>query len=124
VDSDDLRGLVDAYRAELVAMDSLSLVGRDRARQWNRHVERMQRAHLELRRTLTGRASITEMIADDVPTVALWSASHALFWAEPQARAYLLARGASGGRGSLEASMTLQEFDADRLKMDWEPKAR
>lgn len=115
---------MDAYRAELVAMDSLSLLGRDRGKQWNRHVDGMQRAHLELRGTLTGRASITEMIADDVPTVALWSAAHALFWAEPQARAYLMARAASGGAGSLEAKTTLQEFDAGRLKTDWRPKAR
>ena len=105
-------------------MDSLSLLGRDRGKKWNRHVDGMQRAHLELRGTLTGRASITEMITDDVPTVALWSAAHALFWAEPQARAYLLARAASGGAGSLEAKTTLQEFDEGRLKTDWRPKAR
>jgi hypothetical protein len=70
------------YRDELVAMDSISLLDDRRARNWNRHVDRMQRAHLELRKSLEGRAAITAMISDRVRTVAHWSAAHALFWDE------------------------------------------
>jgi hypothetical protein len=110
------------YRDELVAMDSISLLDDRRARTWNRHVDRMQRAHLELRKSLEGRAAITAMISDRVRTVAHWSAAHALFWDEDLARAYLLAEAASQGVGSFDAQMTLREFDAGRLRMEWQPK--
>jgi hypothetical protein len=62
------------------------------------------------------------MIAHPVQTVARWSAAHSLFWAEPEARAYLEALASSRLEGSLEAKTVLREFDAGRLRMDWEPK--
>ena len=84
----------------------------------------MQRAQLELRKSAEGPGAITAMIAHTVPTVARWSAAHSLFWAESEARAYLEPLASSGGVGSFEAKMVLCEFDAGRLRMDWEPKGR
>ena len=121
---DDLSKWTDAYLVELVAMDSISLASDARARRWNTHVERMQRAQLELRKTADGRAAIRTMMSHPVPTVARWSASHCLFWAESEARAYLQALASSGGVGSFEAKMVLREFNAGRLRVDWEPKSR
>lgn len=121
---EDVAKWTDAYLAGLEAMDSISLAGDARAGQWNRHVHRMQRAQLELRKTAEGRAAITAMIAHPTPTVAQWSAAHYLFWAEIEARAYLETLARSDGVGSLEAEMVLREFGAGRLKMDWEPKRR
>ena len=121
---EDLRKWADAYQVELEAMDSISLASDARARQWNKHVHRMQRAQLELRKTTEGRSAIAAMIAHPMPTVAQWSAAHSLFWAETEARAYLETLARSDGVGSLEAEMVLREFDAGRLGMDWEPKRR
>jgi hypothetical protein len=124
VNPDDVRKWTNAYLVELEAMDSISLASDARAKRWNRHVDRMQGAQLELRKTAEGRAAITAMIAHPVPTVARWSAAHSLFWAESEARAYLEPLASSGGVGSFEAKMVLCEFDAGRLRMDWEPKGR
>ena len=121
---DYLRKWTDAYLVELVAMDSISLASDARSRRWNKHVHRMQRAQLELRKTAEGRATITAMMAHPMPTVARWSAAHSLFWAEFEARVYLEALASSGGDGSFEAEMVLREFNAGRLRMDWEPKSR
>lgn len=110
------------YREELVAMDSVSLRHDNRASNWNRHVDRNQQAQLHLRMSEGGRAGISALISDPVRTVAHWAAAHALFWDEDRARAHLEAEVASGGAGGLEARMTLREFDAGRLRMDWEPK--
>jgi hypothetical protein len=84
----------------------------------------MQRAQLELGKTADGRAAITAMIAHPMQTVAQWSAAHSLFWAEIEARAYLEILARSDGVGSFEAETVLREFDAGRLKMDWEPMRR
>ncbi|SKB33919.1 hypothetical protein SAMN05660473_00188 [Arthrobacter sp. 49Tsu3.1M3] len=84
----------------------------------------MQRAQLELGKTADGRAAITAMIAHPMQTVAQWSAAHSLFWAEIEARAYLVILARSDGVGSFEAETVLREFDAGRLKMDWEPMRR
>lgn len=119
--SDDEQRWVDAYRAELVVMDSLSLSSGSGSREWNAHVNKMQRAQLELRKTPGGRAAITAMISDAVPTVAHWSAAHALFWSEPEVRAHLQAIAGTGGLHAFEATTLLREFDAGRLRMDWEP---
>lgn len=121
---DELEGWISAYLVELEAMDSIDLVGDTRAHQWNQHVNRMQRAQLALRRTVAGRAAITAMIAHPVPTVAQWAAAHALFWDESEARAFLEDLANSSGLRAFDAMMVLQEFDAGRLRMDWEPKAR
>nr|WP_283810427.1 DUF2019 domain-containing protein [Arthrobacter sp. C9C5] len=112
----------NAYVVELEATDSIPLASDTRARRWNKHVHRMQRAQLELRKSPAGRAAITAMIAHPVPTVAQWSAAHSLFWAESEARTYLTALASSGGVGALEAKMVLREFDVGRLQMDSEPK--
>ncbi len=112
-----------AYREELSAMDSV-LLGGNRSRAWNRHVNEAQRAQLRLRQSPEGRAAITALIADPVSTVALWAATHALFWDERVARAHLAAVAASEGIAGLDARMTLREFDAGRLRTDWEPKRR
>lgn len=119
---EDLRKWTNAYLVELETMDSISLASDARARQCNKHVHRMQRAQLELRKTAEGRAAITAMIAHPIPTVAQWSAAHSLFWAEIEARAYLETLARSDGVGGFEAETVLREFDAGRLKMDWEPK--
>lgn len=120
---EDLSKWTNTYLAELEAMDSISLAGDARARGWNKHVHRMQRAQLELRKTAEGRAAITAMIAHPTPTVAQWSAAHSLFWAETEARTYLETLARSDGVGSFEAQTVLREFDAGRLTMDWEARA-
>lgn len=117
------RKWTDVYLAELLAMDSMSLASDARSRRWNKHVHRMQRAQLELRKSVEGRATITAMMAYPVQTVARWSAAHALFWSESEARVFLETLASSGGAGSFEAEMVLREFNAGRLRMDWEPQS-
>lgn len=121
---DEVDTWIRAYLVELEAMDSIDLAGDARARRWNEHVNRMQRAQLALRSTAAGRAAITAMIAHPVPTVAQWAAAHALFWDESVARAFLEDLANSSGIAAFDATMVLQEFDAGRLRMDWEPKKR
>lgn len=113
--------LIAEYRQALVAMNGISLEEDRGARNWNRLVHRVQRAQLELRETAEGRAAITALVDDPVPTVAHWAASHSLFWDEAKARHHLEAERAAGGFG---AEMTLQEFDAGRLRHDWQPPQR
>jgi hypothetical protein len=81
----------------------------------------MQRVQLELRATPGGRAGISELINDPIPTVREYAATHALFWNEGRARAELEAQAASDGLAAFGAEMVLREFDAGRLKADWVP---
>jgi hypothetical protein len=85
-------------------------------------VNRMQQAFLALRETAEGRAAISELIDDPVPTVSAWAATQALFWDEARARARLEAFVDSDDLHAFEAEVTLREFDAGRLKTDWQPK--
>jgi hypothetical protein len=113
--------LIADYRQALVAMDGIRLEEDRGARNWNRLVHSVQRAQLRLRETPEGRAAITALIGDPVPTVAHWAASHSLFWDEAKARHHLEAEMSAGGLG---AEMTLREFDAGRLRHDWQPPQR
>ncbi len=124
MDPERLRQLVTVYEAELVAMDAISVASDVRAKRWNNHVDRLQRVHIELRESAEGRAAITAMILHPVQMVARWSASHSLFWAETEARTYLESLADARVEGSLEAKMVLREFDAGRLRMDWEPRTQ
>lgn len=110
--------LIAEYRQALVDMDAMSLEQDRGARSWNAQVHKVQRAQLTLRETSEGRAAITFLIDDPVPTVARWAASHALFWDEEAARKHLEKEQAAG---RLDASTTLKEFDAGRLRHDWQP---
>jgi hypothetical protein len=112
----------DQYRNELVEIDAIRLAEDNGARRHNRHVDRMQRAYLALRQTAEGRAEISGLIHDAVPTVALWAATQALFWDEPRARARLAAFVDRQNVHAFEAEVTLREFDAGRLNTDWQPK--
>ena len=116
--------LVGVYRSALVEMNDIRLAEDRGAKHWNRCVHRVQRAQLGLRETDEGRNAISMLIEDPVPTVALWAASHALFWSEPRARRHLESVATHGGAGSLEAKMTLREFDAGRLNHGWVPPKR
>jgi hypothetical protein len=112
----------DQYRDELVAIDAIRLAEDTAARRHNRHVDRMQQAHLALRQTAEGRAVISGFMDDPVPTVALWASTQALFWDEDRARARLKSFVDDQDRHAFEAAATLREFDAGRLKTDWQPK--
>lgn len=111
------------YRQELVEIDSIRLAEDAGARHHKRDVHRMQQAYLALRQSAEGRAAISELIDDPVPTVALWAATQAAFWDESKARG----RHASFVDGhrvhASEARVTLREFDAGRLNTDWQPEA-
>ena len=113
--------LIAEYRQALVAMDAISFEQGRSARSWNAYVHTVQRAQLKLRETPEGRAAVTLLIDDSVPTVARWAASHALFWDEAAARKHLEAEEAAG---RLDAATTLKEFDAGRLRHDWQPPRR
>ena len=113
--------LIARYRRALASMDSMSIENDRGARTWNSEVNQVQRAQLALRETPEGRAAITALIDDAVPTVARWAASHALFWDEAKARRYLEAERSAG---RLDAATTLKEFDAGRLRHDWLPARR
>ena len=90
---------------------------------WNRLAQRLQRLHLVLREDARGRAGITQMINDEVPTVRQWAATHALFWDEAKARAELERQAASApSMDEFEAKITLREYDAGRLNTTWTPK--
>lgn len=108
-----------AYRAALVEMDAIGL---DKGpRRWNRLTHRVQRAHLVLRETAEGRRAILDLVDDPVPTVALWAATHALFWDRERSANRLRDFVSAGGLGGFEAKITLQEFEAGRLHHDWQP---
>lgn len=113
----------DQYRRELVEIDSVRLADDPGARRHNRHVNRMQQAHLVLRETGEGRAAISALIDDPVPTVAVWAATQALFWDEARARARLEGFVEANDLHAFESQITLREFDAGRLKTDWQPTA-
>lgn len=113
-----------AYRNSLVELDSIALAADKGARRWNKRVNDVQRAQLYLRASPEGRAAISALIGDALPTVSHWAASHALFWDEDAARRHLEAERDAGGIGSFNAAMTLREFDAGRLRHDWLPPAR
>ncbi|MGH9204325.1 MAG: hypothetical protein ACRD2A_24115, partial [Vicinamibacterales bacterium] len=102
--------------------DCRVLAGGD-ARRWNRLVDKMQSAHLQLRETSQGRDGITSLIGDECLTVRQWSATNALAWAPLQARAELAREVEEGGPVAFEAQLTLREFDAGRLDTAWNPKA-
>ena len=124
MDTESVVELLAAYRSALVEMDGLRLADDRRGRRWNRCVHRVQRAQLQLRQTAEGQAAIAALIDDPVPTVAHWAASHALLWDEDRARTHLEREAANNEAGRLEARMTLQEFDAGRLRPDWQPPKR
>lgn len=111
----------DQYRDELVEIDATRLAEDEDARRHNRHVDRMQEAYLALRQTAEGRAVISGLIDDPVPTVALWAATQALFWDEPRARARLTSFVDGQDLHAFEAEVTLRRFDGGRLKTDWQP---
>ena len=113
--------LIAEYRQAVVALDAISFEHGRGARSWNAHVHKVQRAQLKLRETPEGRAAITLLIDDSVPTVARWAASHALLWDEAAARKQL-EKEQSAGR--LDAATTLKEFDEGRLRHDWQPPRR
>jgi hypothetical protein len=117
--------LLHAYREVLLKMHERRVETGAAPRGWNRLVDRLQELQLVLRDSEAGRAGITALVADSNATVRQWAAAHALFWDEPIARAELEAV-ATGARGldRLTAEMTLREFDAGRLRMDWVPGAK
>jgi hypothetical protein len=114
--------LLRDYRAVLLRMDQQRIQDGGEPRVWNQLVNRMQAIHLRLRATVAGRAGITGLVSDDNKMVRQWSATNALAWDEPIARAELERLGAGTGLSSLDARMTLREYDAGRLKTDWTPK--
>lgn len=79
----------EQYRRELVEIDEIRVADDPGARRHNRHVHRMQEAYLALRESAEGRAAISELIDDPIPTVAAWAATQALFWDAARARARL-----------------------------------
>lgn len=111
----------EQYRRELVEIDSIRLADDPGARRHNRHVNRMQQAYLVLSETAEGRAAISAFIDDPVPTVAAWASTQALFWDEARARARLEAFVEANQAHAFESRITLREFDAGRLKTDWQP---
>lgn len=96
-------------------------LGTPRPRSWNRLVNRLQTARRELVKSAEGQAFIADMLSDSRLTVRLWAAGHALHWGDPRAREVLVAIASdpSAGLNSLNAEMTLKEFDAGRLDPDW-----
>jgi hypothetical protein len=115
--------LLREYRDTLVEMHQNRVEVGGNPRRWNRLVDQAQALHLLLRETPEGRAGITRLISDDNPTVRQWSAGNALAWDEQTARAELERLAAEPqGLGSLEAKITLREFDAGRLDTTWHPK--
>jgi len=92
-------------------------------RQWNRLVNRLQQVRKVLAETPEGRASIAANMADARVTVRLWAAGHALHWPESTAQARRVLSAISSdqafGLNSMNAEMTLSEFDAGRLDPDW-----
>jgi hypothetical protein len=114
--------LLETYRNTLLQMHEERALDRGATR-WNRLLKKMQRIHLELRATHTGRRGISDLIEDDCITVRLWSATHALEWDRTRARAELerLAGGSDDNLYAFDAQMTLREFDAGSLRTDWRP---
>ncbi len=122
---DAVPNLLARYRELLARMDAARIERSGRVRSWNRLVDEMQAAQMELRTTEAGRAGITSLIGDENPTVRSWSAVNALTWAPDVARAELerLAE-AEDGLGGFEARIALREYDAGRLNTAWTPKRR
>jgi hypothetical protein len=116
--------LLQQFRDTLVEMDRGRVETGGNPRQWNRLVNRVQTLQLALRETAEGRAGITAFVGDEVATVRQWSASLALAWDEPVARAELEREATGSGLGAMEAKIILREFDTGRLNMTWEPKTR
>lgn len=110
------------YRDTLLAMHECRAQSQGDTRRWNVLVDRMQTAHLALRKSIEGRDGITALISHDCLTVRQWSATNALAWAPLEGRFELEREVNDGGVGSLEAKVTLQEFDAGRLNTVWAPK--
>lgn len=82
---------------------------------------RLQVARRELAATEGGRAFVVGLLSDSRLTVRLWAPSHALHWGDVGARNVLqtIAGDPDAGLNSLNAEMTLKEFDAGRLNPDW-----
>ncbi|MBO0868564.1 MAG: hypothetical protein J2P15_08360 [Micromonosporaceae bacterium] len=111
------------YRQTLLEMHEHRVENRGSPRRWNRLVHRLQRLHLVLREDARGRAGITQMVHDDVPTVRQWAATHALFWDEAVARAELEREAAlPSSIFEFEAKLILREYDAGRLNTTWKAK--
>ena len=70
---DDLSKWTDAYLVELVAMDSISLASDARARRWNTHVDRMQRAQLGLSRAASGPSKPRWCCVNSTPAASGWT---------------------------------------------------
>jgi hypothetical protein len=124
VADDDVLGLLTRYRTVLVEMHAQSIETGGTPRKWNRLVDRMQRLHLELRDTPSGRAGITDLALNgENDTVRGWSATNALAWDPEIVRPVLEARALDPlGLGGLEAEIVLREYDAGRLNTMWVPK--
>lgn len=84
------------------------------ARRANAAFEELEALHAVLRKSAAGRAGITALVADDLPSVRLLAASHALEWDEAAALPALEAIAAGTGLASLVAQHTLEAFRADR----------
>lgn len=109
------------YRLTLLEMNGARVELGGSPRRWNKLVDQLQRLHLGLRQHARGRAGIADLINDEVPTVRLWAATHALFWDEARARAQLEIVAIGPGIDALGARYTLREYDAGRLDTTWAP---
>jgi hypothetical protein len=111
------------YRQTLLEMHATRVEVGGSTSRWNRLADRLQRLHLQLRKEARGRAGITRLINDEVLTIRQWAATHALFWAEAEARAELERQAGAGQTlAEFEAEIVLREYDAGRLNTSWTPK--
>jgi hypothetical protein len=63
-------------------------------------------------------ASLSPLLQDEDDSVACWAATHLLPYQEPQAIATLTRVAATSGITGFTAAITLQEWQAGRLKLD------
>ncbi len=121
----DIEKLLRDYHRTLLQMHEARVERGGDPKVWNRLVNNLQALHLQLRASTQGRRGISLSLQDENPTVRAWSAGFALFWDPVPARQELerLAANEASMEG-FEAKITLQEFDAGRLNVTWEPKRR
>lgn len=121
--ADGVDELVDGYLAVLLEMHENRVGEGGRPDQWNRLVDGMQGIQLRLRETEPGRTAISRLCGHDNVTVRAWSATNALAWDPLGSRRVLESLAEGPGLVGLEAAVTLREFDAGRLRTDWEPRS-
>ena len=114
---DDSGKQITRYRQEALLHGQATATGDYRA--GNQHHNQLAKVYSKLKSSGTAAVALLgSLLQDEDDSVACWAATHLLPYQEPQAIATLTRVDAASGIVGFTAAITLQEWQAGRLKLD------